>query len=152
MDWPLFLTFLAACAAPAASGALFTPGDWYKSLSKPRWTPPNWLFPVVWAFLYVSMAAAAARIAVLPGTGQALGFWAIQIAFNTLWSGVFFGLHRMAAAGLILGALWLAVCTGMIAFWQHDLIAGALFVPYLIWVSIAFALNWSVWARNRATV
>jgi len=149
MSWSLFLTFLAACAAPAVSGALFKPGAWYAALSKPPWTPPNWLFPVVWAFLYVSMALAAARVAVLPGTGQALAFWAVQITLNTLWSGVFFGLRRMAAAGVILAALWLAVAATAVAFWQHDRIAGALLAPYLLWVTIAFALNWSVWSRNR---
>ena len=151
MDWLLFLTFLAACVAPAAAGALFRPGDWYKGLSKPAWTPPNWLFPIVWAFLYVSMSLAAARVASLPDTGQALAFWAVQIAFNTLWSGVFFGLRKMAAGGFVLGALWIAVSTTLIAFWHHDAIAGLLLVPYLVWVSLAFALNWSVWAQNRST-
>ncbi|MDJ0822812.1 MAG: TspO/MBR family protein [Paracoccaceae bacterium] len=152
MEWFLFFTFLAACVAPAVAGALFRPGEWYRTLSKPSWTPPNWVFPIVWAFLYVSMSLAAARVAVLPETDQALAFWAVQLAFNTLWSGVFFGLRRMAAGGIIIGILWIAVGTTMVAFWQHDVIAGLLFVPYLVWVSLAFALNWSVWARNRATV
>jgi len=149
MDWPLFLTFLAACGAPAASGALFRPGEWYQGLSKPVWTPPNWMFPLVWAFLYVAMSLAAARVAALPGTGQALAFWAVQITVNTLWSGVFFGLRRMAAAGAVITALWLAVAATTAAFWQHDLVAGLLMLPYLAWVTIAWALNWSVWARNR---
>lgn len=147
--WPLFLTFLAACAVAAASGALFRPGDWYESLSKPAWTPPNWLFPVVWSCLYVAMSLAAARVGSLPGTSLALALWTLQIALNTLWSGVFFGLRRMAAAGVLLAALWLAVAATAAAFWQHDRIAGALLAPYLVWVSIALALNWSVWARNR---
>ncbi len=149
MDWVLFFTFLAACTPAAISGALFRPGEWYAGLSKPPWTPPNWLFPIVWSFLYVSMALAAARVANLPDTSQALAFWAVQIAFNTLWSGIFFGLRNMAAGGIIIGMLWIAVCTTMIAFWLHDQIAGLLFIPYLIWVTLAFALNWSVWARNR---
>lgn len=150
MNWLLFLTFLSACIAPAAAGAMFRPGDWYQGLSKPLWTPPNWLFPIVWALLYVSMSLAAARIAALSDTGQALAFWSVQITLNTLWSGVFFGLRKMAVGGVILGALWIAVCATMLAFWRHDLIAGLLFVPYLVWVTLAFALNWSVWARNRA--
>lgn len=152
MNWQLFLTFLAACVAPAAAGMLFRPGAWYEGLSKPSWTPPNWLFPVVWAFLYVSMSLAAARVATLPDTGQALAFWAVQIAFSTLWSGVFFGLRRMAVGGVIIGVLWIAVLVTMFAFWQRDLIAGLLFIPYLVWVTLALALNWSVWARNRAPV
>jgi tryptophan-rich sensory protein len=150
MDWPLFFTFLAACAAPAASGALFKPGEWYRDLSKPPWTPPNWLFPLVWAFLYVAMSLAAARVAGQPGSAQALALWAVQISLNTLWSGVFFGLRRMAAGGAVLAALWLAVAATLAAFWAQDRVAGLLMAPYLVWVTIALALNWSVWARNRA--
>ena len=149
MTWGLFLTYLAACVAPAAAGVLFRPGAWYQGLSKPTWTPPNWLFPIVWAVLYISMASAAARVAGLPDTGQALGLWTVQITINTLWSGVFFGLRRMATGGVIIAALWLAVAATLVAFWQHDHVAGALLVPYLIWVTLALALNWSVWARNR---
>jgi tryptophan-rich sensory protein len=152
MDWALFFTFLAACVAPAAAGALFRPGEWYKDLSKPPWTPPNWVFPLVWAFLYVSMSWAAARVGSIPGTSQALAFWVVQLSLNTLWSGIFFGLHRMATGGVILGALWLAVVITLLAFWQHDWVAGTLLIPYLIWTTLAFALNWSVWARNRKSV
>ena len=150
MYWILFALFLAACIAPIASGALFKPGDWYNRLSKPGWTPPNWAFPVVWSVLYVSMSAAAARIALLPEPGLALALWSVQITLNTLWSGVFFGLHRMAVAGVIVLGLWLAVASTMIAFWMSDPVAGALMAPYLIWVTLASALNWTVWGRNRA--
>ncbi|MES2844103.1 MAG: TspO/MBR family protein [Pseudomonadota bacterium] len=149
MQLTLFFTYLAACAAAAATGALFQPGDWYRDLQKPRWTPPDWLFPVAWTVLYLSISIAAARVAALPGTGQALAFWSMQIALNTLWTPVFFGLRRMGAGLVVLGLLWLAVAATMVAFFQHDLIAGLLFVPYLIWVSVAGALNRSVWVLNR---
>ncbi len=149
MDWTLFATYLAACAAPATSGALFRPGEWYARLDKPSWTPPNWLFPIVWAFLYVSMAVAAARVAALPETGQAIGLWTVQITINTLWSGVFFGLRRMAAGGIIIAGLWLAVAATLVAFWSLDRVAALLLVPYLVWVTLALALNVSVWSLNR---
>jgi len=147
----LFAIYLAACAVPATAGVLFKPGDWYGGLSKPRWTPPDWLFPVVWAFLYVAMALAAARVAALPGTSLASAFWTLQISINTLWSAVFFGLHRIAAGGIIIAVLWGAVATTLILFWRYDEFAGVLMVPYLLWVTLALALNWSVWARNRKT-
>lgn len=67
MDWMLFAVFLLACGAAWATGALFPPGDWYRSLDKPRWTPPNWMFPLVWTLLYAAIAFAAARVAALPG-------------------------------------------------------------------------------------
>lgn len=148
MDLGLFLSFLAACTAAGATGMLFQPGPWYDGLSKPRWTPPDWMFPVVWTALYLMMAFAAMRVAQLPGSGQALAFWAVQIALNTLWSPVFFGLHRMRAALIILGLMWLAVLATILAFLALDPIAGWLMAPYLLWVTIAGALNASVVRRN----
>lgn len=150
MDFILFLTYLAACGAAAATGAMFQPGEWYRSLSKPRWTPPDWLFPVAWTVLYLCMSVAAARVAAIPGTGQALALWSVQIALNTLWTPVFFGLRRIGAGLVIIFLLWLAVATTMVAFWQVDRISGALFLPYLAWVTVAGLLNRSVWYRNAA--
>lgn len=154
MTLSLFLTFLGACLAAGATGAMFQPGAWYQSLRKPSWTPPNWLFPVAWTTLYICMSVAGARIAGLAGTqaavGQALAFWALQIALNTLWTPVFFGLKKMGAGLVVLILLWGAVAATLVSFWQLDTIAGLLFVPYLMWVSVAFALNLSVWRMNRA--
>lgn len=151
MDWPLFLTYFAACAGAGATGALFMPGDWYRSLNKPRWTPPDWVFPVVWSTLYVLMSGSAMRVAMLPDSGQAMAFWAVQIALNGLWTPVFFGLHKMRAGLSVLCCLWLAVASTMAAFLGHDWIAGLMFAPYLLWVTIAGALNASVIRMNPAT-
>lgn len=152
MDWMLFLTFLAASGAAAATGAMFEPGAWYRSLNKPAWTPPNWVFPVAWTILYLSMCVAAARVAPLPGSGQALAFWAAQIAFNTLWTPVFFGLYRMRAAMVVMLGLWLFVALTLVAFWRLDTVAGLLFVPYLGWVTVAGALNLAVIRLNPGFV
>ena len=148
MDWGLFLTFLATCGGAAATGAMFQPGEWYAALKKPSWTPPNWLFPVAWTTLYLCMSVAAMRVAMVPDAGQALAFWATQIAFNTLWTPVFFGLHRMRAAMGVMVCLWLSVAATTLAFWQLDWLAGLMFLPYLIWVSVAGALNYSLWRMN----
>ena len=150
MDWGLFFTFLAACGAAAATGAMFQPGDWYEGLNKPRWTPPGFVFPLVWTTLYIAMSYAAMLVAQSGQGGQALGFWAAQIAFNTLWSPIFFGLHRMRAALVAMAGLWLFVLACVISFGQISLLADALMVPYLLWVSIAGALNLSVLRRNPA--
>jgi tryptophan-rich sensory protein len=148
MDWTLFAIFLAACFAAGSTGALFEPGEWYKRLSKPTWTPPNWAFPVAWSTLYLCIAAAAARVAPLEGSEYAMAFFALQIALNTLWTPVFFGLKRMGAGMAVLVALWIAVAATLGTFWTLDWIAGLLFVPYLLWVTIAGALNYSVWRLN----
>jgi len=159
MDFALFFTFLAACGAAAATGAMFQPGDWYKGLNKPWWTPKDWMFPVAWTVLYLSMAYAAMRVAMLSGAdvpagqvGQALAFWAVQIALNTLWTPVFFGLRRIRAGLVVLCLLWVAVAATMATFWQIDRVAGAMIAPYLLWVTIAGALNASVYRRNPAAV
>ena len=151
MDWLLFAVFMFACSAAATTGAMFEPGAWYRSLTKPRWTPPNWLFPVAWTTLYVCMSLAAMRVAMAGDSGLALALWAAQIAFNTLWTPVFFGLKRMGAALGVMVGLWSSVAATMVAFWQIDLIAGLLFVPYLAWVTVAGALNFSVWRLNRGS-
>jgi tryptophan-rich sensory protein len=148
MDWTLFAIFLVSCFAAGSTGALFEPGEWYKRLSKPSWTPPDWVFPVAWSTLYLCIAAAAARVAPLDGSQYAMAFFALQIALNTLWTPVFFGLKRMGAGMVVLVGLWIAVAATLGSFWSLDWIAGLLFVPYLLWVTIAGALNYSVWRLN----
>jgi translocator protein len=150
VDMTLFATYLIACGAAATTGAMFKPGDWYLALSKPNWTPPGWVFPVAWTLLYLCMSASAARVAALPATGLALALWSVQIAFNTLWTPVFFGLHRIRAAMVIMVFLWSSVAATLLAFAMHDITATLLFFPYLVWVSIAAALNYSVMKRNPA--
>lgn len=148
MTFILFAIFLAACFAAGATGAMFPPGQWYQDLRKPSWTPPNWLFPVAWTTLYLCMAYAAARVALMPGNALAMALWALQIALNTLWTPVFFGLRRLRAGLVVLSALWIAVAATLVALWQVDTVVGALFIPYLIWVTVAWMLNYSVMRLN----
>jgi len=148
MEWLIFVILLAACFAAGTTGGLFPPGEWYERLDKPPWTPPDWLFPVAWTILYVCMAAAGARVALLPGGGLAMALWALQIALNGLWTPVFFGLKKIRLGMMVLGALWVSVALTLVALWLQDWVAGALFAPYLLWVSIAGALNLSVMRRN----
>lgn len=137
----LFLIFLAACGAAAATGAMFPTGDWYKRLNKPAWTPPNWAFPVAWFSIYFLISFAGARVAVLDGNAAAMAFWGLQIALNTLWTPVFFGLRRLKGALPVMAALWLAVLGATVTHLALDVWAGLAFVPYLAWVTVAAALN-----------
>ncbi|MGR3434359.1 MAG: tryptophan-rich sensory protein TspO [Shimia sp.] len=153
MDWTLFAIYLAACCAAGATGSLFPPDDWYfERLTKPGWTPPPWLFPLAWSVLYVSSAYAATLVAGVPGAAAATALWALQIALNTLWTPVFFGLKRLGAAMVVLVCLWVAVAAVMVTFWAAVPLAGWLIAPYLVWVSYAGALNWWIWRRNPAAV
>ena len=148
MFWLLFAIFLLACAGAGMTGGLFPPGPWYRELRKPVWTPPDWVFPVTWTVLYLCMAGAGARAAMAPDNGIAMACWALQIAFNGLWTPVFFGLRKIRLGMVVVGMLWLTVLGATVALWQVDWIAGALFLPYLVWVTIAASLNAAVWRLN----
>lgn len=148
MYWILFAIFLATCLSAGATGALFSPGAWYDRLDKPRWTPPDWLFPVAWTTLYLLIAGSAARVAMIPGSGFAMALFALQIALNTLWTPVFFGLHNLRGGMIVIVGLWLSVLSLVVTFGLMDPLAGLMMVPYLVWVTIAGALNLSIWRRN----
>ena len=143
-----FLIFLLACAAAAATGVIFQPGLWYDGLQKPGFTPPRWVFPVAWTSIYVLIAWGGGRLAALPGTGMVLALWAAQIALNTLWTPVFFGAHRLGLGLAVIGLLWLVVAAMTLLALRHDALAGALFLPYLIWLCLAGALNFGIWQMN----
>lgn len=74
MNVTLFVLFLAAAFGAGATGALFPTGSWYKSLNKPSWVPPNWLFPLAWTSIYLLISFAAARVSGLEGSAYAMGF------------------------------------------------------------------------------
>ena len=94
------------------------------------------------------MSYAGMRVALAPGAGLALALWGLQLALNTLWTPVFFGLRRLRGGLVIIGALWLSVAAMTWAFFQVDWIAGLALVPYLAWVSVAAGLNFAVWRLN----
>ncbi|WP_116132318.1 TspO/MBR family protein [Tropicimonas sp. IMCC34043] len=152
MDILVFAIYFAACFGAGVTGAIFPPGEWYQSLKKPHWTPPNWVFPTVWTTLYILMSWSAARVSGASDGGQAasigLALWALQVALNALWTPVFFGLRRLRGGMMVLVPLWLSVAGTLVAFWTVDWISGLMFVPYLIWVTVAGALNFSVWRLN----
>ena len=148
MDIILFFIFLAACFGAAGTGATFPPGEWYQRLQKPSWTPPNWMFPVMWTTIYLLISFAAARVAGQAGSAYAMAFWAAQIAFNALWTPIFFGLRRLKGALIVMLFLWLSVLGCVITHWQLDTLAGLAMLPYLAWVSVAGVLNLTVARMN----
>ena len=144
-----FFIFLLACATAASTGIMFKPGTWYQSLVKPRFTPPNWLFPVARTIIYLLLAWAGYRLSLIPGSQTVLALWAAQIALNTLWTPVFFGAHRILAGMLIITLLWLTVAAMVVLAVRLDLITGLILFPYLAWLSVAAALNFSILRNNR---
>ena len=144
--------FMLANLAAASSGAIFRPGAWYKALAKPSWTPPNWAFPVTWSVLFVLNAVAGWLVWRTGGDGSAaaLTVYGVSLVINASWSGVFFGLHRMGLGFVIVVALWLSLAAEIALFSHINLLAAALVSPYLVWVTIASALNLRVWQLNPA--
>jgi benzodiazapine receptor len=142
----LLITFAAAWI-----GSRYMPGAWYESLVKPSWNPPNAIFAPVWSILYILMGVAAWMVWRRSGfsaAGAALAIFIIQLFLNTLWSYLFFGLHRPDMAFFDIVALWVAVLFVMMLFWREDKYAGALMLPYLAWVSFASYLNFTLWRLN----
>lgn len=143
--------WLAVTFAAAFVGSQFLPGEWYASLEKPAWTPPNGVFAPVWTVLYALMAVSAWMIwsrRGLRGAALPLGLFLLQLALNAIWSWLFFGLHRPDWALIEILLLWLAILATLIAFWRIRIAAGALLLPYLLWVSFATALNFELWRLN----
>ncbi|MEE4748547.1 TspO/MBR family protein [Pseudomonas alliivorans] len=144
-----FFIFLLACAAAASTGIIFQPGQWYESLKKPGFTPPNWLFPVAWTIIYLLLAWAGYRLSLMPGSQAVLALWAAQIALNTLWTPVFFGAHKPFAGMVIIALLWLVVAAMVVMALSLDVITGLILFPYLVWLCVAAALNFSILRNNR---
>jgi benzodiazapine receptor len=146
-DISLFV-FIGLAVVTAMTGILFQPGEWYKSLDKPSWTPPDWLFGPVWSVLYLMMAVAGWLVWTGLGMSAALVLWGLQLVLNGMWSWLFFGRRRMDLAFVDVVFLWLSIAGFILVVATSIPVAALLFTPYLLWVTIASALNLSVWRRN----
>lgn len=139
--------FIAAVAAAAAFGAMFMPGAWYAELVKPAWTPPNAVFGPVWTVLYV-MIAVAGWLAWQAGARAALAAWVVALALNAAWSWLFFGRQLIGVALADITLLWCAIALFIGLAWKPARWAAVLFIPYLLWVGYASALNLQIWRLN----
>lgn len=135
-------------------GTFFTDlsiGTWYPTLIKPAWTPSGATIGLIWTILYGLMAIAAWVVWLDGGVKRQrhpLGLYALQLLLNLGWTFVFFGLRSPGIALVEIGVLWMAILVTSVSFWRTSRLAGALMVPYLIWVSFAAALNAKIWRLN----
>lgn len=150
------ILFMGVVYAFAGAGGLVTASsvdDWYQALTKPALTPPDWIFPIVWNFLYFLMGLAAWLVWRAAGgihkAGMAFALFALQLTLNFAWSVVFFGLRDPGLASLEIIALEAAAIATMLVFWRIDRMAGLLFLPYVVWTLFAVYLTFSVWLLNR---
>lgn len=142
--------FVALCLAVGALGGWVTATsvkDWYPTLAKPSFNPPNWVFGPVWTILYAMMGIAAWRVWRIAGTA-ALPLFALQLALNLGWSVAFFGLHAIGAAVVVILLLEAAILGTILMFRRIDGLAAALLLPYALWVAFATVLNVAIWRLN----
>jgi benzodiazapine receptor len=149
---PAFLLCLAVVVAIASLGAFFPPGDWYATLAKPPFNPPNWVFGPAWTTLYLMIAVATWllwRADASAARRRALRLNAVQLVLNAAWTPLFFGLQAPGLALACITLMWLAILATILGAWRVSRPAAWLLVPYLGWVSFATMLNASIWWLNR---
>lgn len=152
----LLISFVATFAAGAIGGmATRRAPEFYTALSRPSWAPPPSVFGPVWTVLYILMAIAAWLVWKERGFSGARGpliLFAVQLALNALWSWLFFAWQRGGLAELEIAVLLVFIVLTLIAFWRVQPLAGALMLPYLVWVCYATALTFSLVQRNPAVL
>lgn len=149
-----FIFWLLICQLPALPGtaAVRQNLDWYQTLSRPPFTPPDEIFGLAWGLLYILFGISAflvfKNLSEKPAQQALLPFWT-QLTLNACWTMLFFGLHLPGTSLLLLAAMlvqgiWLAR-----AFWRASRAAGLLLLPYGLWLAYAAYLNAGFWLLNR---
>ncbi len=151
-QWLVLAGFILVCLVTGGLGGWVTAQsvtDWYPTLVKPSWNPPNWIFGPVWTALYLMMAVAAWLVWRSDGNirGAMILFFS-QLALNFAWSFLFFGARSPWLGLMDIAMLWLALVITVIVFFQKSAAAGLLMLPYLVWVSFAAILNLAIWRLN----
>jgi len=146
---------LSMSLAAGVIGSAFTftgINSWYQYLLKPNFNPPSWLFGPVWTTLYILMGIA---LYLIWKDGLKKDFvknsfllFIVNLVLNSLWSIVFFGLQNPALAFLVIILLWLVILVLIIRFYKINKLASYLLIPYILWVSFASILNFSIWQLN----
>lgn len=148
----IFVSFTAAGIGALAS---VRAAEFYGTLTQPAWAPPSWLFGPVWSVLYLLIGIAAWlvwREVGFSGARTALLLFGAQLVLNALWSWIFFVWKQGGPAFAEVLLLWVLILATLIAFWRIRPLAGGLLLPYLLWVTFATALTWTVWRLNPETL
>ena len=146
--FPLLALGTGAFAGYLTSDSLETV---YSTLDKSVFTPPGWVFPIVWTALYLLMGLGMAMVASKgqPKTARSVFWWCLQLALNFGWSLLFFNLQCFGLAFVWLMVLWGLILWMILSFRRTDPLAAWLQVPYFLWVTFAAYLNFGVWLLNR---
>ncbi|OBR96500.1 TspO/MBR family protein [Clostridium ragsdalei P11] len=127
--------------------------EMYSQLVKPVFSPPGWIFPIVWIILFFLMGTAAYRVWIRGKQGEdvkrALVLYAIQLALNFMWTIIFFRFQLYGLAFLELMILLVFILMTTFEFSKIDKTAAYLMIPYILWVSFAGILNYAIWMLNK---
>jgi translocator protein len=148
------ISFFVAVVLAGGLGSRFAPGAWYFALAKPSSNPPGWLFGPVWTLLYVCIAIAGYRVwkvrreDMAVRRKQSLVLWALQLALNSAWSWLFFGVKAPGVAFGEISLMLLTIGAFIVVAHKLDRVASRLSMPYAGWVSFATVLNFTLWRMN----
>ena len=152
---PGLILAIVICQLAGVLGSFFTSSSvstWYPTLIKPSFAPPGSVIGAVWIVLFTLMGVSLFlvwRDGKNSADGKiALGIFALQLLVNVLWSWAFFGLQSPAAGIVVIVVLWLLILQCIVRFWPISRNAALLLVPYILWVSFAAFLNYTVWRLN----
>lgn len=156
-DWKTAAPFVLLPFVGSTLGSVFSKHNiptWYKTLKKPSWCPPNWVFGPVWTTLYASMGYAS-YLVYRDGGGfdgsakTALALYGIQLTLNWLWTPIFFNYHKLKLAFYEIILMWGSITATGLSFYQINSTAGFLFIPYQAWVTLASCLSYRIWQDNK---
>jgi benzodiazapine receptor len=155
---PVWKTALATVPAIVIAGSLVgllsnsgSDNGWYAALQRPAFQPPDWAFGVVWTVLYTMMGIALAAILNEPRSKlrrDALWLFGGQLALNFAWSPIFFGMHMIDLALVVLVVMLVMALATANYFRRLRPLAGWLMLPYLLWLCLASALNYETGRLN----
>jgi benzodiazapine receptor len=156
MDILRLIGCIVCCEAAGIIGSIFTAQSvrtWYVELRKPFFSPPNWIFAPVWITLYAMMGIALyltwQKTETVDVPRAAFIAFIVQLALNALWSFLFFGLRSPLWGFVEITFLWTAIVVTIVLFWKVSNAAALLLIPYLLWVTFAGVLNYSLWHLNK---
>jgi tryptophan-rich sensory protein len=154
-DFPKLILCIIACQGAGLLGSIFTNmsvSTWYATLTKPWFTPPGGVIPAVWILLFTLMGLSLFLVwregLVRPEAKVAIYVFAAQLGVNILWSAAFFGIKSPLAGLIVIVLLWIMILLTIIKFSRISREASILLVPYIVWVSFAAYLNYTILRLN----
>jgi len=127
--------------------------EWYLTLNRPSFNPPNWIFGPVWTTLYILMGISLFLIwkqSARKERNLAILIFLLQLALNFCWSFIFFYFNLIGLALIEIIFLWASIIIMLVLFYKIKPITAYINIPYLLWVTFATLLNASYYFLNRS--